>query len=252
MTESSWQLDGLAFSIALEAHDRDRWPYPLRFRPEPADNADEFAAQRRAAAQSLHRRYDDRLHRALEVLLEPQVRVEAHGWCGRREVVRILVGMGDAEATMAVQLPGPTAEFGRDVILTTLRPAEVPGAIVARLPRLPAGGTPRFEGCRTDLDAPVYSRHPTRLSPIERAQRFFRRTRSGAGELTVYPGPAVDTRPTTDGSAFFWLDYPDDGRYLLQNHDPENFTVIPGPPDELIRRIQERITAKYHLHQQIR
>ncbi|MCP2290697.1 hypothetical protein APR08_003625 [Nocardia amikacinitolerans] len=34
------------------------------------------------------------------------------------------------------------------------------------------------------------------------------RPRSGAGEITVYPGIAYDARPTLDGHAFIWLDYP--------------------------------------------
>ena len=40
---------------------------------------------------------------------------------------------------------------------------------------------------------------------------------------------------------YLWLDYPNDGRYLIQHHDADNFTVIPGPPTELQHRLARHI-----------
>lgn len=67
--------------------------------------------------------------------------------------------------------------------------------------------------------------------------------RGGIGEVTVYPGLSARRPPHRDGRAFFWLDYPDDGRYLLKNHDSENFTVTPGDSETLMRRLSDNITA---------
>lgn len=242
-TTAGWRLSPAEFALTLEGNGRDRIPYPLRRRPEFAESLEVLGERRRATALRIREIYDQDLHRVFEVLLEPRVRVEIEGFTGpgQTEAVRIYAGISGAEATLAVQAPGATREDGGDITLTRLPASAVAAQIVATLPQVVGGGLPRFEGRRTDLDAPVYARNPTRLSPIEQLQKFFRRPRSGTGEITVYPGFALDARPTDDGSAFLWLDYPDDGRYLMQYHDADSFTVIPGPPAEITRRLQTRI-----------
>ncbi|APE32749.1 ESX secretion-associated protein EspG [Nocardia mangyaensis] len=243
--ETRWQLDSLGFSIALEANGRDRLPYPLRYRAEFPETADEYARRRARSAQNLQQVYDDSLHRTLEILLEPHVRVEIQGFHGPRQAqtIGIHVGIADAEAVVAVQYSERDRRGGGDITLNRHPASSVAAEIVALLPRCPGGGEPRFEGRRSDLDAAVHARHPTRLSPTEKLQRFLKRPRTGTGEITVYPGFEIDARPTTDGSAFLWLDYPDDGRYLMQHHDTDNFTVIPGPTEEITRRLQARIAS---------
>lgn len=240
---SRWTLGPLAFTVALEAHGRDRLPYPLSYRPEFAESLAVYGQRRQDAVDEIQRVYDEDLHRAFGILLEPQVRVEIDGLHGpgQGEPVRVFAGVAGERAALAVQAPGATREHGGAVTITTAPLAALPDRILAHLPPAEGGATPRFEGRRGDLDAPVYGRHPTRLSPTEQVQRFFRRPRIGTGEFTVYPGYQVDARPTGDGRAFLWLDYPDDGRYLLQHHDDQNFTVIPGPPGELRQRIANHI-----------
>ncbi|MGS2808627.1 ESX secretion-associated protein EspG [Nocardia sp. MW-W600-9] len=238
-----WRLDPHAFAIGVEGHGRDRLPYPLTFRPEFAETIEIHAERRRAAGLRLRQVYDQRLHRVFGALLEPQVRVEIEGLYGpgQAEVVRVYAGIIEDHAALAVQAHGPTREQGGDLTLSIVPLAELAAEIVAALPRVPGGTTPRFQGRRSDLDAATYAKHPTRLSPAEQTQRFFRRARIGTGEITVYPGYQVDARPTGDGKAFLWLDYPDDGRYLLQHQGPDEFTVIPGPPAELTHRLARQI-----------
>ncbi|MEV0061719.1 ESX secretion-associated protein EspG [Nocardia sp. NPDC050718] len=238
-----WRLDPHAFAIGVEGHGRDRLPYPLTFRPEFAETLEIHAERRRAAGLRLQQVYDQRLHRAFRALLEPEVRVEIEGLSGpgQTDVVRVYAGIVEDHAALAVQAHGPTREEGGDLTLSIVPLPELAAEIVAALPRVPGGTTPRFQGHRGDLDAATYARHPTRLSPAEQTQRFFRRARVGTGEITVYPGFQLDARPTSDGKAFLWLDYPDDGRYLLQHHDADEFTVIPGPAPELQHRIAKHL-----------
>lgn len=245
MSELRWRFDGLAFRIALEVLGRDRMPYPLSYRHPRVEHRDDYERECAQAAARVQRVFDERLHRALSVLLEPEVRVEVHGFQGPRaeQPVRIHAGISGQVATVAVQHPGRTREHGGDVVLTMCYSHLVATEIAARLPRFAGGRHAPFSARRSDLDRPVYSRHPNRLAPEEELARFVQRPRVGTGEISVHPGIAIDARPTDDGHAFIWLDYPDDGRYVLVNHDADAFSVSPAPVDELVRQLQYRIEA---------
>lgn len=244
-----WQLDGYGFTLALEAMGRDRLPYPLEFLPPRMEHEDDFQRYRQECARRLQTIFDERLYRALTVLLEPEVRVEIYGVHGPRQntAVRMHAGVVGRVAVLATQLPGPEPRSGGDIVLTRHRSDELAPRLIAGLPPAATGRHQPIRGRRSDLNAPVYSRHPTQLSPLEDMQRFFRRPRIGTGEITVYPGYTVDTRPTDDGYAVLWLDYPDDGRYLLHNHDTDDFTVTPGSPDELLHRLRGHMGTAYRV-----
>ncbi|MFR9750752.1 ESX secretion-associated protein EspG [Nocardia sp. 004] len=242
-TGKRYRFGATAFQIALEANGRDRAPYPLSYRRERVDHLDDDLRSREQAARRLQAGYDEILHAVFGVLLEPQARVEIAGTHGQqRQEVRVFAGISGPSAVLAVQEPGPTPEHGGDIVLTTHPATTIAADIIAALPRSTPGSTPRFDGRRSDLTAPVYARHPTQLSPVEQVQRFFHRPRAGSGEITAYPGYQLDSRPTGDGCGFFWLDYPD-GRYVLTNHDADNFTVIPGDIETLMRRLSDNINA---------
>lgn len=247
MSGARWQLGGYEFTLALEAMGRDRLPYPLEFLPPPMEHADDFQQYRRQCARRLQPVFDEQLYRALTVLLEPEVRVEVYGVHGSRRdtAIRMHAGVIGRTAVLATQLPGPEPKTGGDIVLIQLRSDQLTPRLVAGLPKAGTGRHQPIRARRADLDAPVYSRHPTQLSPLEDMQRFFRRPRAGTGEITVYPGYTVDTRPTDDGYAFLWLDYPDDGRYLLHHHTGDDFTLTPGPPDEIARQLRTRLDTAY-------
>lgn len=240
MTQSRWHMEGLTFTIALEALGRDRLPYPLSYFPDPLEFPEDLDRSRAAAAQRLRSRFDDRLHNALTVLLEPEIRFEVYGFYGpaQAQTVRMHAGVTGGLATLAVQSPGPTREYGTDVTITTHPTELITHEIITRLPRLTAGTHRPFHGKRSDLNAPINSRDPIRLSPIEEIQLFFNRPRSGLGEISVFPGYTVDSRPTNDGQGYLWLDYPNDGRYLLTEVGPDNIIVVPGPPGEQLRQLR--------------
>ncbi|MFQ6399130.1 ESX secretion-associated protein EspG [Nocardia sp. KC 131] len=236
MSATRWRLDGLAFTIALEAMDRDRLPYPLSYQPEFMERLSDFERLRQRRARELQAVFDERLYKALTVLLEPQVRIEIHGFYGPdlSRVVRMHAGIVDRIATLAIQQHGPTRDHGLDIVVGECHADTLVTDIAANLPQSRGGTHPAFSARRSDLDHPIYSRHPTPLSPTEEINQFLRRPHTSTGEITVYPGIAYDARPTDDGHPFIWLDYPDDGRYLLHNHNQNDFTIAPGPSQELM------------------
>ncbi|MEU8894445.1 ESX secretion-associated protein EspG [Nocardia sp. NPDC048505] len=245
MNELRWQLDGLAFDVLLESVGRDRWPYPLSFLPPFMECHDDWVYARQLAAQRVQGMFDERLYRALVVLLEPQVRIEIHGFQGPEltQVVRMHAGIVDREAVLAVQLPGPDPRHGRDVVLTMGGAQLLTSEIIAKLPRCRAGSHQPFGARRSDLAESEFGGYGMRPSAGQQLNQFFRRPRTSLGEITVYPSIAYDARPTKDGQAFHWLDYPDDGRYLLVNHNDNDLSVSPGSAEELLRQLQYRIES---------
>ncbi|MEV0367425.1 ESX secretion-associated protein EspG [Nocardia fusca] len=250
MNDTQWRLDGEMFAQAVRAFGRDRLPYPIRVLPlgptETPPTSEEYEQVRLAAARRLADLADERLFRALETLLEPQVRLEVHGIYDRgfERVVRMHAGVRGQSATLAVQAPGPTKEYGGDVLLYTVPDRQLAARIVAYLPRCAAGIYPTVHGVRADIGKVEYSRHPTRMSRTEEINRIIRRPRSGIGEIGVFAGPAIDSRPTGNPHGFHWMDYlPQDGRYLLINHTKEEFTLTPGPPAEITRRLQQAVAT---------
>lgn len=242
-TQNRWEIDGLAFTVLMEAMGRDRLPYPLSYRPDFVEHEEDYQRLRMRAAQKVDHMFGHRMYDAMATLLEPEVRVEIHGFHGQdhAQVVRIHAGLHGSAATIAHQLPSQDREIGRDVILSTIPASQLASRLIDLLPACPAGTRPRFSAKRSDLDEPVYTRHPTALSPVEKTQKFLRRPRCGTGEITVYPGSAPDARPTSDGLAFLWMDYPSDGRYLLTHHSPEEFTIVPASPSEFTQHLNTRM-----------
>lgn len=246
MSEVRRRLDGFDFALALEVMGRDRLPYPLAHMPPRMDHDDDYQQYRQQSARRLQGTFDEPLYKALTVLLEPEIRVEIYGThdSDRSHVVRLHAGVVGRVAVLAAQLPGPTREYGGDIIVAQYRTDQLATQLVAGLPPLAQGSHQPIRARRSDLHAPVYSRHPTQLSPVEDMQRFFRRPRTGTGEITVYPGYTIDARPTDDGRAFLWLDYPD-GRYLLHHHNEDDFTLTPGSSEEILRQLRRSLDATY-------
>lgn len=250
MNGLQWRLGGEMFIQAVRRFDRDRLPYPIRVLPlgptEIPPTAEEYERVRVAAARQLAAISDDNLHKALRTLLEPEIRVEVHGAYDRgfERIVRMHAGLIGKTATLAVQEPGPTTEYGGDIHLFTLAPQELAARLVSYLPRCAPGRFTTVRGTRADIGKVEYARHPTRMSRAEEITRILRQPRSGVGEIGVFAGPAVDSRPTGNPHGFHWMDHlPQDGRYLLLKHNPEEFTLTPAPPEEIVRRLQHAFTT---------
>ncbi|MBT2264985.1 ESX secretion-associated protein EspG [Rhodococcus erythropolis] len=217
MTTTRWQFTGLEFSILWEAIGRDRLPYPLRFRPA-AETMDELREERRRAGAHLSAVIDDRLHHVLGALANPDARVEVSGFHGTNmsTLTRLHGVVAGDLGVLAAQLPGRTSDCGSDVVLSMAHPSAIPRMLVARLPACSAGSE---RGVSIERSKPageqsfLNSAGSSRGS--EEVSRFFGRERTSIGEVTAYPGGAVDSRPTDDGITFHWYDYAGDGRYIV-------------------------------------
>eukprot|EP01133_Synstelium_polycarpum_P027770 gene27770-biopygen23679 len=117
---------------------------------------------------------------------------------------------------LLTQLPGRTVDCGSDVVFTVVRPSAIPRMLVDHLPTCPAGSErgvsierPKTSGRASFLSSAAGARGSEEVS------RFFGRERTSIGEVTTYPGGAVDSRPTDDGITFHWYDYAGDGRYIV-------------------------------------
>ncbi|WP_242676768.1 ESX secretion-associated protein EspG [Rhodococcus sp. ABRD24] len=248
MSGGSWRFTGLEFQVLWAQLGRDRLPYPLRFRPI-ADTQDDLDRQRRAAARQWAPRVTETLHRHLNALAEPAVRVEVCGYAGAGldAKVRMHAGIRGASGALAIQLPGVDDDTGGDIYLHCVAPAQLAHAIVAALPAAPAGTRRPLTFRRADLDSgggPILvSAGSTRTR--DEVNGFFRRPRTGIGEITAFAGVAYDSRPTEDGIGLHWLDFADDGRYSVRGVD--NVVAAPVSAADLaseIARLMARVQAR--------
>lgn len=122
---------------------------------------------------------------------------------------------GDLGVLLA-QLPGRTVDCGSDVVLTAARPSAIPRMLVDHLPTRPAGSE---RGVSIETSKPTgkqgFLRSVDGARASEEVSRFLAESGPSIGEVTVYPGGAVDSRPTDDGMTFHWYDYAGDGRYII-------------------------------------
>ncbi|WP_433729180.1 ESX secretion-associated protein EspG [Nocardia sp. CA-129566] len=241
------RFTGLEFEMLWAAYGRDRLPYPLHHRTEITE-FDELERHREAALTALLDKYSPELEHAIEVLLEPDARVESKGFGGPylSQTYRFHGAVRDQMGAALTQLPGVTADTGGDVVITYCTAQQVCTHAVAALPQRGPGTQPRLEFRREEIaaDRDRHIRRAHDYGPLEQLDRIFQRTRSGLGEIAIYAGPALDARPTP-GRGFWWMDYPD-GRYYIKTGDP----IIAAPMDSRamaaeIHRLLT-LTQRYH------
>ncbi|WP_174552786.1 ESX secretion-associated protein EspG, partial [Nocardia harenae] len=133
-----WRFRGLEFELLWSAYGRDRLPYPVHYRPEPMDFRD-LRRLREAAVTTLTGMYAVELERALDILLEPDVRIEIKGpdHTAPAQVVRFHGAIRANAGATLIQEPGPTPDTGADIVLRYGRAREVPETAAAALPAHP-------------------------------------------------------------------------------------------------------------------
>ncbi|MFI6431401.1 ESX secretion-associated protein EspG [Rhodococcus oryzae] len=241
MSDGRWRLTALEFTVLWERFGRDRLPYPFQFRGTAATD-EEFRADRRAAAQRVVPMLDERLYEALVALAEPVVRIELCGFrgAGLESMIRMHAGIGQSVAAVAVQLPGPDLHAGADVLLASAPVAQVGTFVAQSIPAVAAG---RRRGVSVPRSVAPASgslmQSASRARGNEERDEFFRRPRTGLGEITVFAGPAYDNRPTGDGQGFHWMDFADDGRYLVRGSDI--VSALPARGEDIAAEVQRLV-----------
>lgn len=247
MTLASWQFTAIEFHLLWEAIGRESLPYPFQVSMAAIDGQD-FQNQRREVAVRLNDSIDRQLFRALEIFAEPEWRVEVLGVNGTGPV-RVHAGVDSNIGVVAEQLPGRDDESGTDIVLRVCHAQDVPNAIAGVLPQAPAGVRRGFAVHKADLrnefNTTSVRRSAGAVSSKEQLGQFFRRPRSSFGEITVFPGSAIDSRPTGDGVGFFWYDFVNDGRYVVGTG--ETISARPVAVGELADEIS-RCAHSLHSH----
>lgn len=242
MSDGRWRLTALEFTVLWERFGRDRLPYPFQFRGTAATD-DEFQADRRAAAQKVVPMLDERMYEALVALAEPAVRVELCGFRGARldSMIRMHAGVRESVAAVAVQLPGPDLHAGSDVLLASAPASQVGTFVAQSIPPVAAGRRRGVSVPRSVVPASGGSvmQSASRGQGNEERDEFFKRPRTGLGEITVFAGPAYDNRPTGDGQGFHWMDFAADGRYLVRGSDI--VSAVPARGEDVAAEVQRLV-----------
>ncbi|MFC6013299.1 ESX secretion-associated protein EspG [Nocardia lasii] len=243
------EFTGLEFEILWSGYGRDRLPYPLQYRTDIVEFED-LRKHREAAVESLLRKYDPAVERALDVLLAPEARVESKGYVGRdnSNLIRFHGAIRGTVGATLTQASGADEDTGADVTLTYCTADQVAALTVAALPRTPPGTKPPLEVRRDRLaeEEEHFEYRAGRLSSAEQLERVFHRPRRAFGEIAAYSGPALDHRPAP-ARTFWWMDYPD-GRYYVKTGDP--IIAEPLPTPRMIAGIRRMLTRAQRYHQE--
>ncbi|MFD3510307.1 ESX secretion-associated protein EspG [Nocardia sp. NPDC058666] len=243
------EFTGIEFEILWSGYGRDRLPYPLQYRTDIADFED-LKQHREQAVESLLRKYDPAVERALMVLLDPEARVESKGHVGQENssIIRFHGAIRGEQGATLTQAPGADEGTGADVTLTYCTPDQVAALAVAALPRTKPGTKPPIEVRRDQLaeEEDHFEYRAGRLSSADQLNRIFHRPRQAFGEISAHSGPAIDARPTP-ARTFWWMDYPD-GRYYVKTGDP--IIAEPLPADRMVAGIRRMLTRAQRYHQE--
>lgn len=241
---ASRQFSGLELVLLWESVGRDRLPFPLSVRLD-VSTAEELDTLRRTTQDNLADLDNEYLQLALDALVNPFVSVEVCGFIGakRETMLRMYGAVGDRDAALMYQAPGPDHSSGGDVMIYLVRRDSLASLIASGLPDCAAGTRPGFSVYESDIDpepGTSFLQRPNEVSAGERVRKFFRRRRTSIGEIACLPGGGVDNRPG-EGVSFHWSDYEGDGRYIISRSD--QVTIIPAGEAEMGQQIRRAIEA---------
>ena len=247
MNDRRWTFEGLPFRMLIEQAGRDRLPFPLQFTPD-ADSAADYHRQRQEASNAVAPFMDADLRVAVHTVVEPRVRIELVGHVrvgqSAHQKLRAHSAIGFDAAAVLTQRPGIDDRSGEDVTVHLMEPFRSVGAVLAVLPDVGSGTSPRIDVDRpvrptdTDSSSPLLSSTPRTTDDV-RYQRLFSRAPSSAGEILVCAGPAPDSRLTEGTTGVQWVDFDDDGRYMIRHSS--HISVIPVSTAELASEIRELV-----------
>lgn len=256
MSGRSWTFDGLQFRMLMEQAGRDRLPFPLQYRPT-AESAADYHRQRHEANEAVAGVMDEDLDLAVRTIVAPRIRVELVGHARTTTAgtaatkLRAHAAIGHDLAVVLTQQPGADDTSGGSIAVALLQPYRAVEAALAVLPAKGRGAFTRIDverpstGPEAEYSTPLI-RRTERKSGEDQYARMFGRAPECAGEILVCPGPSPDSRPTDGTEGIHWVDFADDGRYVIRHSDL--ITVLPASGLDLVaevRQLIEKVTVAF-------
>ncbi|WP_378737219.1 ESX secretion-associated protein EspG [Nocardia brasiliensis] len=248
----TWKLTDLEFYVLWQGLKLGGLPYPFYFQSDTTD-PEAFETEVIAVKDRLRLQLDPAISDMLEALVEPDVRIEVHGWDGRaprtpEALVRMnAVRRGD-KGFVVTCLPGRTFWHSGGYTVTECDPLRLADAVVERLPDTPAGKltefvlTPPGDAAELDYSFGTSAVHDSFEDSVsERSSSFMNAPATKIGTIHIVQGrslfgPRGITRHELD-----WRDLVDDGRYVIDDQHPP--VASPVDRKRLIGLINTRIAA---------
>ena len=232
----NWQFTPDQFVLAWESSGLDRYPFPLSVRPT-SKTVDERAAVRESLRPWLERTLDGDFQAMVQVLTNPQTRIQAFGLDADARRVRVLGVSAGQTSVVASQRPGLADDGGADISITLGKRSSLAAEVVAALPRQkvgsePARSAPLTEVQRDSKDTVMSA--PNSKSVAGQIRRTLRLPRCGVGHMLVTSRlDEADNRPER---VLNWIDVVDDGRYVVRSR--RDVEVIPGSDEAFATQLR--------------
>lgn len=216
-----WELTPDEFMHVWRETGTDRYPFPLRLIASVRWE-DEFDRLTQQLAERLPLHADPDLSAALRVAANPETALALIGT--RKRPLRAYGAIDTDIGVTLVQRPGPTTDFGGNVILEIGPAARVPKVFTAVLGDVPPGRHPAVSEDLQHLRDTHESWTGTKQTAASSIRRLLRAPRAGSGTLESLPG-LRDSEPHPP-KYLNWFDIEGDGRYLYQRRYNE-FHITP-------------------------
>ncbi|RBO94266.1 ESX secretion-associated protein EspG [Nocardia puris] len=232
-----WEFTPDEFMHVWRETGADRFPFPLRLIASVRWE-DEFDALTRHLDDRLPRHGDPDLSAALRVAADPETSLSLIGT--RRKPMRAYGAIDTDIGVTMVQRPGPTTEFGGNVVIQAGRAALVAKVFTAVAGDVPAG---RHRALSEDLDRlqlGIDSWTGSKETAADRILRLLRAPRSGSGTIESLPNVRGHRPP--EPRYLNWFDIEGDGRYLYRKQFNE-FHLTPCDQSAILREITQLTPA---------
>lgn len=237
----TWEFTPDEFMHVWTETGQDRYPFPLQLLSSVRWD-DEFERLQSDLRDRLRLGADPDLSAALRVAATPESTLALTGT--RKRPLRAFGAVASGIGVTVVQRPGPTAEFGGNVVVEVGTPAIVAKVFAAVLGNVPGGQRPALvesiDRVRLSLESWTGSQETT----TDRMRALLRAPRAGSGHVELRR--ALHTPRPQPAHYLSWFDVENDGRYLHRRRF-NDFHIEPCPPDRLRRELTAMIQATQDL-----
>ncbi|MGF6885491.1 hypothetical protein ABIA39_003967 [Nocardia sp. GAS34] len=186
----------------------DRYPFPLRL-ISSVQWQNEYAKMAEELRARLPRDGDVDLSAALRVAASPEVSAALIG--KRRNRMRVYGAIDTNVGVTLFQRPGPTDEFGGNVVVEIGSPTLIPNVFAVVVGSVPAGRGPKLVESIDRIEVSLESWTGTKVTTAERMRNLLTTRRVGWGHIEVQA--ALRDRRPLPAQYMSWIDVDGDGCY---------------------------------------